>query len=241
MDSRINEIVKVYIENFHLNDDEGFTDQDVDNFLWTINGKVPSFDYETGASKFVIIPEGEDFVIKIPFTGCYEDCKCSYDEEKQEWLPPEYEYMSFYGASDETGADYCAAECNIYEEAEEEGFEQLFLKIEKVTECDGIGIYIQPKAQSFSRTYNHGWYASNKSKEAVRKAIENKPFDYEPGFTINSFPVDWTASCLDVLGSLDELNRFFQFLTDNSGDLHENNIGYYNGKPCIIDYGNFDD
>ena len=238
MDSRINGIVKEYLKYFKLNNDYAFTEEDVDDFIYAMNGKVPSFFYEIGASKFVILPEGEDFVIKIPFTGAY-DVDMDYDEEDSE--SNRYFYEPFYGASDDTGADYCAAECYIYEEAKDEGFEQLFLKIKKVAECDGVGVYIQPKAQSFSRTSNHGKYASNKSKEAVKKAIENKPFDYDPGFTINSFPVDWTASCLDVLGSLDELNRFFKFLTDNSGDLHDSNIGYCNGKPCIIDYAGFDD
>lgn len=240
MDSKIVEIIEKYMRNFHFNYDGGFTEDDVEDFIWYIDrNSVPSFHYETGASKLVIIPDETDFVIKIPFTGAYAEAGEYYDDEEGEWIKSEddRQYEDFYGASDDSGCNYCAAECEIYNEAKKKGFEQLLLKIEKVGEYNGMSVYIQPKAKSFAYTGNTEKYSSNKSKEIVREERNRVGNTY--GISIHSFPTNWAASCLDILGSLDELNRFFIFLNENSGDLHSNNIGYYNGKPCIIDYAGF--
>lgn len=240
MDSEIVEIVKKYMKNFCFNWDNGFTEDDVEDFIWNIDRKnVPSFNYETGASKLVIIPDETNFVIKIPFTGAYAEAGEYYDDEEGEWVTSENDkhYEDFYCASDDSGCDYCAAECNIYNEAKKNGFEQLLLKIEKVGEYNGTPVYIQPKAKSYVYTGNTEKYSSNKSKEIVKEERNKVKNGY--GISIHSFPTNWAASCLDILGSLDELNRFFKFLNENSGDLHNNNIGYYNDKPCIIDYAGF--
>ena len=240
MDSKIVEIIGKYMRNFHFNYDGGFTEDDVEDFIWYIDrDSVPSFHYEAGASKLVLIPDEYDFVIKIPFTGAYAEVGEYYDDEQGEWVTSEDGgcYEDFYGSSDDSGCNYCAAECEIYEEAKDNGFEQLLLKIEKVGEFNGTPVYIQPKVKSFTYTGNTEKYSSNKSKEIVKEEKSKRKKDF--GITICSFPTDWSASCLDILGSIDELNRFFEFLNEKSGDLHSNNIGYCNGKPCIIDYAGF--
>ena len=86
MDFDPNEITR-YVESFHLNYWEGFTESDVDDFVSSIDTKrVPEFDYDAGATKLVIMPENRDYVIKIPFSGLYN-----------EWG----DYIPFNGAEDD--------------------------------------------------------------------------------------------------------------------------------------------
>lgn len=107
----INEIFN-YTMSFQLNADEGFTEDDVDDFINSIDfNKVPEFDYEVGATKLVIIPYTRDYVIKIPFSGRYS---CG-------------EYIPFSMAEDnDWGDNYCEAERLLYEEAKEKGYAQFF-------------------------------------------------------------------------------------------------------------------
>lgn len=82
------------------------------------------FDYATGATKGVLIFEQLGFVIKIPFCRNSEDCyyNSAYGE---------YECCYFTGADTDNGWDYCEAEANKYERAEEEGLAQCFAKTKK--------------------------------------------------------------------------------------------------------------
>ena len=72
-----------------------------------MNKNYPDFNYviDSGATKCVIIPKNEDYVLKIPFTG-YEDWdnqSCEEDEETGEWIYDE-DYDPFVPFED---GDYC--------------------------------------------------------------------------------------------------------------------------------------
>ena len=215
------EIVQKIMENFTYWD--GFTEEDVDGFFYCIN--APIYDYFTGASKLVLLPEEEsDFVVKIPFTGTFDFG----------------EYEDFYGAEEPDGWNYCRAEQEIHEAAKKHHFEELFLPLEKVNEIEDYPVYIQPRAIPYSQEKNSSEYCS---KESYNKIKIERGKNQEIGkCNVNCFPINWIASVMDFFeGSIERLNEFFKFLDAWCDDLHDSNIGYYKGKPCLIDYGGFNE
>lgn len=216
--------IRPFIELLDLNEDGYFTDNDAEDYVYSLDrNKVPDFDYEYGATKLVIIPKNKDYVIKIPFNGGYS---CG-------------EYTSFNGANDEAwGDNYCEAEVEIYQLAKEAGFEKMFLPLTYVlTSC--VDIYIQPKCECYIK--NDVKQDSYSSKESKERILEDKKQGKR--YLFGEFSDSWTASCLDVLGSIEELKRFEKFLEDNGifYDLHSGNIGYYEGHAVILDYGGYNE
>ena len=220
MNYNIDEI-KLYMENFGVNDDGFFTADDVDFFICEISKYAPSFDWDTGATKLVIMPENRDYVIKIPFNG--------------EWVCGECRH--FYNADSEFGDNYCEDEITKYAEAVDAGFAEMFLPIECVMEIDSIPIYVQQKAEMLDcdGDMEQKEYSSKASRDKiVEKYNEGKRY-------LSRLPLSWIASCLDVLGSIERVEEFMKFLDEFSisYDLHRANVGYYNHKAVIIDYGGY--
>ena len=213
------EDIKLYMENFGTNDKGYFTEDDVDWFICEISQEAPNFNWETGATKLVIIPDEFDYVIKIPFNG---EWRCG-------------EIVPFYASQGYDSDDYCSAELEYYLEAKEHGFEDMFLPIEQVMEIDGIPIYVQAKATILDDEGEKVEYSSKDSRDKILDA-------YRKGERFFSkLPLSWTASCLDVLGDISKVREFMDFLynTEISRDLHRRNVGYYNKKAVIIDYGGY--
>ena len=112
------------------------------------------FDYATGATKGVLIFEQLGFVIKIPFCRNSED----YDDY--------YECCNYFtGADTDNGWDYCEAEANKYQRAEEEGISMCFAKTEKIGEINGYPIYMQDLAS----IYKNVDYQSSHTEEDSRQ------------------------------------------------------------------------
>ena len=231
------EEIKRFVENFSLNEDGAFTEEDVDNFISSIDvNKVPDFDFDSGATKLVIIPEDRDYVIKIPFNGYYmED---DYEEEGEEYN--KY-FWEFEGAEGKDHSNYCEAERFLYEKAKKEGFEGMFLPIELLHIIDDYPIYIQQKAipNSELSSATTTFFSSKESKNI----IEGKKVKENCENCLYKFPLNWLASSMEVLGSYNKLYNFGMFLqsTGISGDLHNANIGYCNESAVIIDYGGYHD
>lgn len=214
------EEVKKFTENFGLNEDDGLTEDDVDFLIAEIDcSKVPSFDWDNGATKLVIMPENRDYVIKVPFNGAYDNGN----------------FFSFEGAESEYCDNYCEAENRLYQQALTEGFEEMFLPNEYIWTVDSIPIYVQQKVEVLDKEDSEQEkYSSKKSKEKIMEARKE-------GERFLNLPTSWVASCLDILGSMEEVRRFLKFLreTEISFDLHCSNVGYYNGHAIILDYGGY--
>ena len=214
----IDEIVE-FVKTFHPTED-GFTEEDVDDFISSIDiNKVPLFDYDTGATKLVIIPIERDYVIKIPFSGFYGD-----DDE-------------YYSFEEE---DYCSLETEIYEEAAANGFGDLFLPIKQVVMIAGYPIYVQPQAETLDvDDREQKRYSSKDSRDIVINEYRDGNLAMMMG---RKFPLSWVASCLDVLEKYERLVEFFDYLEKNCiWDLHFNNIGYVEEHAVIIDYGGYNE
>ena len=182
------------------------------------------FDYATGATKGVLIFEQLGFVIKIPFCRNSEDCyyNSAYGE---------YECCYFTGADTDNGWDYCEAEANKYERAEEEGLAQCFAKTKKIEDIDGYPIYMQELAD----IYKSIDYQSSHTEEDSRQvsSICNSNNFY-------MFNLEWLSDAFHYYGEK-VFHKLLEFIrTVGINDLHDGNIGYIGNRPVLVDYSSFD-
>lgn len=213
MNYNINDILP-YVENYNFG--EYFTTKEEDFLISSIDCDELSFDWEDGASKLVIIPEDKDYVIKIPFNGNY------YEDDG---------YFNF-------SYNYCETEIELYERIFEENpiFSQLFLPLTRVEEYREWDVYVQPKCQAYNNT-NEKIRSKSYSKDSLNK-VRSEDMLYK-----SSLPKDWLAAVTEILGDVNLVKNFIIMLEeyDITQDLHNGNIGYYNGKPVILDYAGFYD
>lgn len=100
---------------------------------------------DSGATKLVLwIPNFDEYVVKIPFTGVYEEDWIKGDKG---YLWQGENYREYFGAYD--GWDYCYVETSLYADAVKEGVEQFFLETSFLGHIKGHPIYIQPRAEEF--------------------------------------------------------------------------------------------
>ena len=227
------EKVNKYLYGFSLNEEGYFTESDADYLVSSIP-ETEKFGYETGATKCVIIPEGEDYVIKIPFNGYVSSCSCCEEEDPYECNRSHCPYVAIENGGGRYCDDYCAREMELYEEVVEKypEFKNFFLPIENIMEVGHYPIYVQAKGEIYSEI--------DKEKHPVQEKSVTEVKSEERNFC--SANVNWLAKCLEDLNNDTELyDRFIQMLKDNrmAGDLHSSNIGYYNNHAVIIDYGGF--
>lgn len=207
-----------YIENYSF--DEFFNDNTVDDFIdyfyeASEEYKEGKWHCRYGATKLVIIMDDENIVFKIPFNS--------------EWRNREEGYVFFCGAPATSTWDYCEAEEERYDFAEESGFSKYLAKTNIVYNTkNGVRIYIQPKCFVHS---NHKT-TSKRNKRVFRKWFKD------------CLPVDdtqWLNTFIDCYGAY-KLKQFLTFLLNEEwdDDLGSRNIGYtIEGKPVLIDYSSY--
>ena len=177
--------------------------------------------YEYGATKLVLLPPHQDFVIKIPF--------CGYDDEF--W---DSQYYPFENAEEPDGWNYCEVEKLKYAKAKEAGIEFLFAETKLIGYVKDHPIYVQPKMKIFSEAKNYSDYSVIKNKRTKDKCHKSN---------INCFHVHWISDFLDYF-DIETLQKLDEWLENNNiNDLHGGNLGYHplTGQPIIIDYSDFND
>lgn len=190
-----------------------------DNFIMTMEDEAPTYvgncclTYTCGASKGVIIPNTENFVIKIPFTG-YEWC--------------EGDFSPFVGAPYGNGWDYCEAESILYEEAYKAGLGFLFAKTICIGKIRNLPIYIQPKCTTYSKS---NFLSTKEERDSVFETCES--------MAVNCFDEDWLAAVKRFYGEKILLNLLNFIEEMGIGDLHGGNIGWLNNRPVLFDYSNY--
>ena len=207
--------------------EEEYATETIENFLYKYEkeGKslpMPTFCYDSGCTKLVIMPKGVDYVIKIPFNG---HMRTDYDEHTRYFEDFETE-------------DYCALEeekyfnfCNYCKRIGREEFIDFLLPVVRVVEYEYYPVYIQYYAEPMNQSL-----ARKCSRDSVARVKENK--------NLPCLPANWLGLCLEKLDNnikkLEELCDAFDiaYLT---GDLHSRNIGYHGDFPVIIDYGGYDE
>lgn len=218
-----------FVHSIPFNDEGYFTEEDVDYLIEDI--LTDEFNYETGATKCVIIPDNTDFVIKIPFNGSIVSCSdCDeYASHCFRGCCPKYGFKCGGGLNHD---NYCALEEELYNKVKTEysQFIDFFLPTIKICEVNDYPIYIQKKAEVFE---NKIYSTSENSKKKVESC--NFPV---------SAPIEWLAKCLEDMNN--DLEMYYDFLfmlseLEINGDLHRGNVGYYNGHAVLIDYAGFRD
>ena len=181
------------------------------------------YDVEYGATKLVLMPSNENFVIKIPFTGYYTE---EFDGKEGKFKEI---YYTFNGA-DNGSWDYCKCECERYLTAKQENLEKYFAKTTYLDSINDHPIYIQEKAVIYVNSSKKE--ISLKEEETTRKKCSKQG--------TCCFNVHWLNDLLKYCGDK-EFEDFLFFIKINgfNDDLHSTNIGYIGNKPVLVDYSGF--
>ena len=182
--------------------------------------------WDSGATKLVLTPPKEDFVIKIPLCGLPNNNFIrSYNDE-------EPEYYRFENAEEPCGWNYCEVEVLKYALAKEAGLGHLFAETRLVGYVHDYPIYIQPKAKIFCNE------RCSYSREKREKTI-----DTCDDLNVYCFHASWLSDFLEWF-SPETLQKLDDWLINNHvRDLHGGNLGYslLTGQPIIVDYSDFND
>ena len=207
-----------YLEGYDFG--EFFNDGEVEHFLdyfydTSIEYHLGEWECKYGATKLVILMKNEDIVFKIPFNST--------------WNSEIEDFSFFYGAPCASTWDYCEAEEDRYNQAEEEGFADYLAHTSYVYKTkNGIRIYIQPKC----------------STKAIKKTTSSKSHQVLEKWFKQMLPIDdvqWLNTFLDCYGAY-KLKKFLTFLRENEwdDDLSTRNIGYTKmGMPVLVDYSSY--
>lgn len=188
------------------------------------------YDYAYGATKLALIPinNEEDYVIKIPYTGSYYYESGYYTSIY--YHPSKTEYRDFVEADDLNHPwDYCAAEAKRYLQAKQKGLAECFAKTELIGYVNNYPIYVQEKCITFSacgKKHSH----TKEEKLKTSKCCNNY-------YGING---DWLTDFRLYYGE-HILLKFINFIQNMNwdDDLRNDNIGYINNRPVLIDYAGF--
>ena len=175
-----------------------------------------NFDVEVraGASKVVLVPHNEQFVVKLPYYGMrdndgyvYPYCGARNDE---------LEELGYEGESN----NYCDLEANLYTESVEVGCAQFFVPVAFFDEVSGVPVYVQAKVTS---DYN-----------AIRNTSAENTYKYASIENSNVFDPDFGAKLIDFY-SVDEIRTFLRFVKI----FHVNDIDNYRNGGYSIEAGRY--
>lgn len=208
-----------------------------------------------GASRLVLIPENEDFIIKLPITATYEKCwtlkrteengkisvekcySCNYNdyEIEEEYLSDGWEIEKEDLVLIKRMRDDCDLmdeENSILERACNALQELLVPNVYIGMWNNHIPVYIQKKVETLHSSKDRPSF----SKETVQKFNSiNKTCE----LWIDD---DFVKACIDYYGYEKTLEACMEINAMQLTDLHSSNIGYFeNGQPCIFDFAGYDE
>lgn len=225
----------VYLDNGDLEGDydgDLYSDRD---FSEAIYQSGMGYDTAHGVSRFVIIPDKTDYVIKLPITGIYERL---WDEETDSYKEP-----TLVAYANEECDDPTRNEIDIYENASKIG-KQILLKNIYVGDYNGIPVYIQKKIdETFNNSSSSCRDLSFEERTLIRNTLKNSYLnskDFDGNDECTYCPPCHSEFLFDVIKfygqkKAEEMIRLMREIDD----LHGGNIGYVNGRPVVIDYGDF--
>lgn len=189
-----------------------------------------NYSYAHGATKLALIPinKNEKYVIKIPYTGSYDHESGYYYNSI--YINSKTDYWDYTAADNHTSCwDYCATEVERYETAKNAGFARFFAKTEFLDYINNYPIYIQEKCITLSNS-SGSHHHSKEERETTLNICKNY-------FNINK---DWLTDFRLCYGTNTLLN-FLNFIQDMEwdDDLRNENIGYIDNHPVLIDYSGF--
>lgn len=179
-------------------------------------------DIPHGASRVAIVPKDREYIIKVPFSGVFEE-----DADSGELF---FHYYSNAGYGESW--NYCAAEIKLYNEIKKNtGLDMFFLGMTFYGYSRGnYPLYIQEKV------YPCGNSSSKQFSIKATKESMDKVTDLRKDLDI--LPHRWAAVAIDWYG-VDKVLELVDYLNQGrkDWDLHLANLGYKsNGAPVILDY-----
>ena len=225
----LNVLNKTFLKNCST-----FSSENNENLIQSIGKNLFNglYKYEHGLSKLVIIPHNENFVIKIPYTGStYIDYKYDY---KYHYCNSIKEYYEFSGGCEERFWDYCGEELARYNIAKNLNLQDFFAKIELLGFINkSYPIYIQEKCQVYSSLYNtriHSIFEKTQTSNICRQ------------YHFINININWLTDFRFFYGT----EKLINFITSIHNlqwddDLRDDNIGYIQNRPVLIDYAGFEE
>lgn len=177
-----------------------------------------------GISRVTIVPNDEDFVIKIAFTGIYDYSEEIINGEIKQ-------YFELVQGTDEELSPF-EEEYSVYNSLYTDS-KPAFLQNIWVFDYCGLGIYLQPKVTSIYKPEKSILTAEQKEELLnVSKSYSNNCQDKEisDGFIYDIIKFYGEDIAKKILADCIYIS-----------DLHDQNYGYLeNGQPVFFDYGGFD-
>ena len=233
--------------NKYWHDYGAFNEQDFYSLEGRMRDKVnlPSFSFDAGATKGVVIFQNENFVLKIPFTEIVKENHCYHSDSTENysrsyWAEEGMEFCYAYKAGiiefdDNTDCnwDYCRLESAIYKKAEEEGLGAYFAKEELIGYIGNLHpVYMQQKCKVFSEMNIDYKSQDYKEKSEISNSLCKK-------FNFSNFNSIWIADFIDMYGEY-EFEKLVTFIRNyDIEDLRACNIGYFDGAPILFDYAGY--
>lgn len=177
---------------------------------------LSSCEIASGMTKYVIIPDDLNWVIKLPI----------------QVKPKQYrreEFLTKFNAY-----DYCDLETRNFAYAEEKGVNVFFAESYFLSLYKGIRIYIQRKAKCDEQEFDDRLkkYASHYVSETCNEDVFDEVVS---DYVLN---MDESESLEAVFG--DVPTELYDLIEErNVNDLHCGNYGFINEKPVIIDYSGY--
>lgn len=225
-------LILTAINDFNFNNYCGEEDDDfIANYRTSI---LPVDDWDNGASKFVLLPRGKDYVVKIPYSGGWYQPDDEWDDEIEEWVAQEACFEEFEGSyvHGESTWDYCAREEYLYKLAVKYGVEKYFLHTQCIGYVNDHPIYVQERADEIGYE-KEGSSHSKEERDSTKEELKRRGLN-------GHLNIGWSIEFLAAYG-YDEYEKLINFLENEYVcDLHSGNIGYKNGKPVLIDYCGFE-
>ena len=188
------------------------------------------FYHNNGASKLVLIPrsEKEDYVIKIPYTGCWsKESGYYYNSIYHSGYEDYFDFINLIPGQ-ERSWDFCERETYRYKIAKEYNFEQCFAKTEFIGFARDYPIYVQEKCITLSDCISKHQHTQEEKTKTSKIC------------TCRSINLNWLTDFRLYYGE-ETLINFTNFIKNEEwdDDLRNDNIGYLCGRPVLIDYSGF--
>ena len=198
-----------------------------------------AYDVQRGTFKMAIIPEYNNWVIKIPFNGIIENDG------------------SFSPFPDDKNFDCCLLELNVLEKMKQYNLDCFFANINYIDTVNNIAIYVQEKIEvfgdqktddmllipePFTKFYN--WLLEKTIYKKSEFYENDKDFD-----TLFTLPYIWWKKAIISYG-IKKVQDFILFILTFDADiififhdLHCYNFGFrvIDNSPCICDYSGYSD
>ena len=219
-------------EKFGCDQDCEFDSDDLYDQFARLN--MGDFHIENGISKAVIIFDSLPYVIKIPFNGMW-NYEYDYDEETDEYIECDADFIYFNRARALDTSDYCWNELD---------------KVIMAHDC-GYGCFLPETAVVYEDNSGRRFYIQEKVRPACEhnftpttsKDSRDRAANLASGYRICS--EDWRAAAIESYGE-DILISFIDWNYAGAlgylDDMHSGNYGYrFDGTPVLFDVSGFRD